>query len=148
MENDLIKLIRELNKNISIGNRIYGRCANEEELNLIENPILYSLLIFKNLTQKDIADEYALPKQTVNNIIKRLETDGIVKLVSSNTDKRKKIIVLTDNGEEYISKRLKPMIDSENKAAELMGKERLEKLNELLVELNDCLKEGFKKYEG
>ncbi len=148
MENDLIKLIRELNKNISIGNRIYGRCANEEELNLIENPILYSLLIFKNLTQKDIADEYALPKQTVNNIIKRLETDGIVKLVSSSTDKRKKIIVLTDNGEEYISKRLKPMIDSENKAAELMGKERLEKLNELLVELNDCLKEGFKKYEG
>lgn len=145
MENDLIKLIRELNKNISIGNRIYGKCANEENLNLIENPILYSLLIFKNLTQKDIVEEYALPKQTVNNIIKRFELDGIVRLESSSTDKRKKIIVLTSLGEEYINERLKPMIDAENRAATLMGEEKLVKLNELLVELNDCLKEGFKK---
>lgn len=145
MENDLIKLIRELNKNISIGNRIYGKCANEENLNLIENPILYSLLIFKNLTQKDIVEEYALPKQTVNNIIKRFELDGIVRLESSITDKRKKIIVLTPRGEEYINERLKPMIDAENRAAKLMGEEKLAKLNELLIELNDCLTEGFKK---
>lgn len=145
MENDLIKLIRELNKNISIGDRIYGRCANNEHLNLIENPILYSLLIFKNLTQKDIAEEYALPKQTVNNIVKRFETDGIVTLESSSFDKRKKIIVLTPKGEEYINERLKPMIDGENKAAQLMGKEKLEKLNELLIELNDCLTKGFEK---
>lgn len=145
MENNFIKLIRELNKNISIGNRIYGKCANEENLNLIENPILYSLLIFKNLTQKDIVEEYALPKQTVNNIIKRFELDGIVRLESSITDKRKKIIVLTPRGEEYINERLKPMIDAENRAAKLMGEEKLVKLNELLIELNDCLTEGFKK---
>ena len=37
------------------------------------------------------------------------------------------------------------MIDAENRAATLMGEEKLVKLNELLVELNDCLKEGFKK---
>ncbi len=146
---NLIKLIREINKNISIGNRIYGSFASNEGVNLIEHPILYSLLIFENLSQKDIADEYGLPKQTVNNIIKRLENDKLVELKTSEKDKRKKIISLTVKGKEYVNDKLGHIIERENKAASIVGEEKLNKLNDLLMELNDVLKIVFEdNYEN
>lgn len=146
---NLIKLIREINKNISIGNRIYGSFANNEGVNVIEHPILYSLLIFENLSQKDIADEYGLPKQTVNNIIKRLENEKLVELKTSDKDKRKKTICLTIKGKEYVNDKLGHIIERENKAALLVGEEKLNKLNDLLIELNDVLKIVFEdNYEN
>ncbi len=146
---NLIKLIREINKNISIGNRIYGSFASNEGVNVIEHPILYSLLIFENLSQKDIADEYGLPKQTVNNIIKRLENEKLVELKTSEKDKRKKIICLTAKGKEYVNDKLGHIIERENKAASIVGEEKLNKLNDLLIELNDVLKIVFEdNYEN
>lgn len=146
---NLIKLIREINKNISIGNRIYGSFASNDGVNIIEHPILYSLLIFENLSQKDIADEYGLPKQTVNNIIKRLESEKIVELKTSDKDKRRKIICLTTKGREYVNEKLGNIIERENKAASIVGAEKLTKLNDLLIELNDVLKIVFEdKHEN
>ena len=52
--------------------------------------ILYSLLIFENVTQNDIVNEYLIPKQGINNMIKKFEVMNIVVLNIDNNDRRKK----------------------------------------------------------
>lgn len=142
-----VALMREINKNISINSRIYGEFANKHRFNNLETPILYSLLIFKNLTQNDIANEYLLPKQTVNNIIKKFEGLGIVMLNQDFVDKRKKIITLTDKGVDYITKQLGPMLDAENEAAKMLGCDKLNNVINSLKELNDALRALFRGEE-
>ncbi len=144
---DFVLLMREINKNISINSRIYGEFATRMKFNSIETPILYSLLIFKNITQNDIVNEYLLPKQTVNNVIKKFESIGIVTLKQDEFDKRKKIITLTDKGVDYINKQLAPMLDVENKAAKMLGCDKLSNVINSLKELNDSLMVVFRGEE-
>lgn len=145
MNDDLVYLMRELNKEISIGNRIYGEFSAKQKYNYIESPILYSLLIFENVTQNDIVNEYSLPKQTVNNIVKKYETLGIVELKVDQNDKRKKIISLTEKGYEYISTQLNPLINRENEAAKELGSAKLKEIIKSLQDLNKALLKAFKE---
>ncbi len=145
MNDDLVYLMRELNKEISIGNRIYGGFSAKQKYNYIESPILYSLLIFENVTQNDIVNEYSLPKQTVNNIVKKYETLGIVELKVDQNDKRKKIISLTEKGYEYISTQLNPLINRENEAAKELGSAKLKEIIKSLQDLNKALLKAFKE---
>ena len=52
-------------------------------------------------TQKSIAERHALPKQTVNNILKEFRVQGLLELVPVDTDRRNKEIVLTDRGRVF-----------------------------------------------
>ena len=57
-------------------------------------------------TQKSICREWALPKQTVNTILKDFEKQGLLELVPLEEDRRSKAIHLTEQGREFCAETL------------------------------------------
>lgn len=143
MNEKKINLMRELSRCNSILNRMYGEYGDRMNIDNTEACILYSIVTFENVTQRDLVNEYALPKQTVNNIIKRLEANNYIILASNENDKRSKIIKLTEKGIDYSNELLKPIIDNENKACEIFGNDRMNKLIKLFNEFNEVFKKVF-----
>lgn len=141
--NEEIELIREIDKKLTVWNRIYGEFGNKNNLNNVESAILYTLLLFNKCTQNDIVNDYLLPKQTVNNIILKWQDKGFVTLEQSQDDRRRKIITLTSSGRVYANDMLKPLYDGENVVAKKLGKEKLSLLLSLVSEMNQELKNAF-----
>ena len=51
-------------------------------------------------TQKMISEKWNIPKQTVNTILKDFQKKGYINMVSDDSDKRNKLICLTESGME------------------------------------------------
>lgn len=102
--------------------------------------VLYSFYYKKSLTQKDICDEWALPKQTVHTICKNLINQSFVEMQDNPSDKRAKLLSLTDTGENYAKSIIAPLLEAENNTAQSFGIERLEKLIQEFAELEQIFK--------
>ncbi|MDR2833915.1 MAG: MarR family transcriptional regulator [Streptococcaceae bacterium] len=92
-------------------------------------------------TQKNICEQSFLPKQTVNSIVTALCKDGFLELKESTTDRRTKMILLTDNGFEKMSNLITKMLDAQFKAFAMLKPESRKILVESLTTLNKNLKE-------
>ena len=93
--------------------------------------ILHALAISDLHTQKDIAQNYEMPKQTINNIILSLQKQGFVEVAISPTDKREKLIALTPSGKIYAQDFIAQYTDFEQKIYEKIGAQKLQKLIEI-----------------
>ena len=51
-------------------------------------------------TQKSICDEWMIPKQTMHNVCKQLQSNGWIEFAASPRDGREKLIRLTQAGEQ------------------------------------------------
>ncbi len=112
------------------------------ELGITYPQYLVLLVLWENqpLAVNDIADKLILNTNTITPLLKRMETDGIVKRIRSEQDERKVFISLTDYGEllkkkaakipEELSAKL--MQDSFTTSELTTLKEQLEKLINLL----------------
>lgn len=67
-------------------------------------------------TQKTICERTFLPKQTVNAIVSGLLRHGAIGMSALDSDKRKKVIHLTDKGREFALEAIQKIKDAENKA--------------------------------
>ncbi|STZ62931.1 MarR family [Moraxella lacunata] len=114
--------------------------AKTQMVLLSEMFILYSFYHKKSLTQKDICDEWALPKQTVHTICKNLIAQSFVQMQDNPSDKRAKLLSLTDTGENYAKSIIAPLLEVENNTAQSFGIERLEKLIQEFAELEQIFK--------
>lgn len=84
-----------------------------------------------NCTQKEIADNCFLPKQTVNSIITSFLKNGWVKLEEVPEDRRNKTVNLTEAGMAKANDILKQTHDSEMEALKALTKEEQETLLKL-----------------
>lgn len=115
--------------------------AKTQTVLLSEMFILYSFYHKKSLTQKDICDEWALPKQTVHTICKNLINQSFVEMHDNPSDKRAKLLSLTDTGENYAKSIIAPLLEIENNTAQSFGTERLDKLIQEFAILQQVFKE-------
>ncbi|MDO4894083.1 MarR family transcriptional regulator [Moraxella sp.] len=90
-----------------------------------ELAIFYALWVNEFRTQKQIADEYVLAKQTINTLCKRFEADGLITSIISQNDKREKIISLTDKGKAFAKPIIETLLNLEQKIIDEFGIERL-----------------------
>lgn len=114
--------------------------AKTQTVLLSELFVLYSFYHKKSLTQKDICDEWALPKQTVHTICKTLLEQNYLQSFDNPNDKRAKLLSLTDTGENYAKSIIAPLLEVENNTAQSFGIERLEKLIQEFAELEQIFK--------
>lgn len=129
------------------------RCANglnKERakfygLSDLETIILIHIGHMENPSQKDISEKLGAPKQTVNNIIKNLEEEGLIELFPSEYDKRMRILRLTTRGEEIRNERLKPISESNKRMYEKLGQKKALEIKNALRLLSDTIKEDFMK---
>jgi DNA-binding MarR family transcriptional regulator len=84
----------------------------------------------------ELAERAQLTKQTMGYLVDYLEERGYVKREPDPGDKRAKIVRLTDEGRELVVVAREIMGRIETRWVELLGKERMEQMRELLKELN------------
>ncbi len=87
----------------------------------------------EHCTQKMICEQWGLPKQTVNTILKDFEKKAYVSFAYLPSDKRNKLISLTDDGREYANEISEALYNMDSYAAEKMGLDGMERLNESLT---------------
>ena len=112
--------------------------------------VLYTLMSEKNhqCTQKFICDEWLIPKQTVFNICKDYKEKGWIEFFESPTDKREKIMQLTDAGKAHAE----PIWQASNEFSQAVfhqfGKKKTEQLFALLDEFCQIGREQIALNDG
>ena len=97
----------------SRGTSLYVSWATKHGISYTTLSILYALMNYESTTQREICEFYGLPKQTVNNCIRQLESNKYVQLVTNAKDKREKNIVFTKSGRDFANDTLTPLFKIE-----------------------------------
>ncbi|MFC0322708.1 MarR family winged helix-turn-helix transcriptional regulator [Gallibacterium melopsittaci] len=100
--------------------------------------VLYSLAAAENqgLTQKQISEEWFLPKQTVFNICKEFKAKGWIEFRESATDKRERMMYLTDVGQAKAEPVWQLTDQLSQKTFAVLGKQKTTQLFALLQEFS------------
>lgn len=106
-------------------NSIYEDYARSLGLTYTSLYILHMIALTENCTQKFIAEQMFLPKQTINSIIAQFHKQGWVELREMPEDKRHKTLHLTVKGKEF-GAQVFPQIETaeQNSIAQFSEEER------------------------
>ena len=96
-------------------------------------------------TQKQICDQYLLPRQTINHVINALRDQGILREQVSLAPGREKAFVLTERGESYMGPFLASMNAMETRAVLRMGPEKLAELTDLMEQYSQALRKAMEE---
>lgn len=77
--------------------------------------LLYALDDGKPYSQKQICEDWLIPKTTVNTVVKELQEAGYITLLLEDNTREKKIL-LTDSGKSYTEELLKKVYAAEQEA--------------------------------
>ena len=91
-------------------------------------------------TQKEISENWSIPKTTLNTLIKELEKDKYIELIPIEGEKRELNIKLTLSGKKYADEILNNIYEIENKVFNLLPNQNV--INDL-----EIIKKGLKEYE-
>ncbi len=116
-----------LTSNLSKITLLYEKYAESYGLTYNSIVLYYALEYYGECTQKQIAEEWAIPKQTVNYIVKKSIKDGLVEFIDKEVKKNKRIR-FTKKGKEKFSKIINELMCIEEEVMENMGELNLEKL--------------------
>ena len=128
--------------NMSV-NQIRGslvQMAKKYDVNYHEMVLMYHLYKNGDCTQKQLCDYYLLPKQTVNNIVMAMKTQGNIEWYFTPTNKKEKVLTITEKGLDYISSLLLSMNNTEDMLKSVLGEEKIADMVELLTEYNNIIK--------
>ena len=139
MDQQTKELWDHINRAIIKFRGVYAAWSKKHEISYNEMLVFYTIRDNGFCTQKQICDSYLLPRQTMNHVFAKLCEDGIIEVSSEHSIGREKAFILTDKGRTYAV----PLIDSlnrvEDKAIELMGRERIRAMTELVQEFDFAL---------
>lgn len=147
MEQDSIRLINELNKEIIKLRGTYSLWSGLHHISYNEMLVLYTIREYGFCTQKQVCDNYLLPRQTINNVITRMRKDDILRPEPKLNIGREKAFVLTEHGQEYSGKFMDSISEMEVQAVSLTGTQKLEELLQLLSEHSRALQCAMKDLE-
>ncbi len=125
----------QLGELFSAGLNLYLNWAKQKGLSANEFYVLYRLGLGGDCTQKDIAEEWSIPKQTVSVVCKQFLEKGYLQYTKSSTDKREKKLSLTELGKAVAMPIVMELSAIEQRTAEQFGKEQLSDLLNNLVQL-------------
>lgn len=131
--------IRQLSKTIHQINGLYHKEIHQMDLNLYETRVLYALYIDKLKTQKEISEQYEMPKQTINNFITALHKQGFIEITADERDHRQKILALTDAGKDYAHRTLSPLLKFEEDVVAKIDPEKFALLLDALMDYSAAL---------
>lgn len=126
----------QLGKQISEADEVMDYWIKQLGLSYNHFAVLYSLAKAPegSCTQKNICDEWLIPKQTVFNVCKEYKEKGWVVFSDSPTDKRERIITLTDIGKMQAQPVLYATRTLSKQTFDALGQEKTQQLFALLAE--------------
>ena len=102
--------------------------------------VLYTIRETGFCTQKQICDNYLLPRQTINHVIGTMRQEGLLQLSREHSRGREKAFVLTEKGRQALQPVLDRLNRAEEQAVEQLGREKLHHLTELMQEYAHTLR--------
>lgn len=123
-------------------NSLYSEWAREHGISYNKMMTLYALNRNKKCTQKQICDEWLIPKQTVNIIIKNMKENGYI--VFERGKSNSKVIKLTEKGERYVESKIKDLHIIEEEAMKRLGVEISSKFVEIMMNYERTFTEVMK----
>lgn len=138
---DVIHLINYLNTELD---SLYHSASLKLGMSDSVSIVLYSLCDLGNgCLLSDIYKNSGISKQTVNSAVRKLEADEIIYLELS--DGKKKKVLLTDKGKDYIEKTAARIRRAETDAFNSWREEDVRTYIRLMEKYNDCFREQIKK---
>ena len=106
-------------------NSIYEEYAKSVGLSYTSLYTLHMIALTESCTQKFIAEQMFLPKQTINSIIAAFRKQGLVELREMAEDKRHKTLHLTAEGKKF-AEQIFPQVEAaeQNSMAQFDEEER------------------------
>lgn len=101
---------------------LYSEWAKAHGMSGNEAMTLYALDLERPCTQKQISQEWLIPKQTLNTIVKDLERQGYV-CFEPQPGKREKLVRFTEAGRVYAREHLQELYRMEEQAMEALSED-------------------------
>lgn len=139
------KYIQEINSVVERTDYLYEKWAKQHGINSYVMQVMYMIYASEINKQKDIVENYGMPKQTVNTVITDLQRKGYIRLTPDENDKRSKIIILTDEGRRYAENIVNPLLNCEKEVLAEMGKERVEMLISTMNQYAELIEQKISK---
>jgi Transcriptional regulators len=99
--------MQELNTIYKETDAIYSEFAKRSGMSDCAFWLMYALCEADGkCTQKELCSQWVMSKQTVNSALNGLKKSGYISLILSETDKRSKLIMLTDKGLQFKEKNI------------------------------------------
>lgn len=112
-------------------NQLYETWARQRGMSLYELLVILSIVEADGaVLQKDICQRFAIPKQTVNAIIKTLADKGWLELKVSEQDRRSRKLYLTSEGSAQAAQIAQALQEHEAQVWLRLGLDRAEQLIE------------------
>ncbi len=122
--------------------KLYHECAKAQGMTYNGMMVLGALRHYQNCTQKQIAEEWGLPKQSVNTIIKKLHDDQYVEFLPGRNNKEK-LVTFTADGKAFADKVLKPILMMEERVLQRIGEEECQQLEKTTAKFSHFFAEEF-----
>ena len=139
MNMEIEKGLGTISAGVSRIDGLYSKLAQKQGVPYGIIQVLYILRLNGAVTQKQISEICEIPKQTVNSVVKQLQADSHITLVSSSEDKREKKIQFTSLGETYCQELLNPFFELNEKVVDRIGIDLIRQLSEGLTTLGDAI---------
>ncbi len=120
----------------SRGTVLYIKWANKFNVGYPELIVLYALETRDKLTQRVITEEFGLLKPTVNTVIHDLKKRGVIFLEPCEKDKREKLVIFTEQGQQYADKIIQPLLKVEQSIGKKIGNARMQETLETIELFN------------
>ena len=101
----------------------YREFARQNGISLTLLCVLYALNDGRLHTQIEISADWALPKTTVNTVIKDIQQSGFIELIPVKGKKREMYIILTESGKQYADNLLSDIYKKEAEVYKQLCKE-------------------------
>lgn len=133
------KLHNSVNHAIIKCRGVYSQWAKRTGVNYNRMLVFYTIRDYGYCTQKQMCDQYLLPRQTMNNIVSALCREGLLTEDHSRRRGREKAYVLTAAGAEYSARHLASLNAVEDRAAQIFGRDRIRTMAGLVMEYDSAL---------
>lgn len=144
--NNWDKSIKAITSAVDRTDYLYEKWAKKQGVNNYVSRIMYMLYLSGVNRQKEMVENYGMPKRTVNTVITELQKKGYIILIPDENDKRSKIIKLTQEGINYANKIVTPLLDCEIRVLKKMGTQRVEMLIDTMNQYADLLETEMKTF--
>ncbi len=124
---------------------IYYTSEKKKRLSDAELCIMYALDDGAPHSQREIAEEWLVPKTTINTITKRWENEGLLTQTPIPGKRREMQITLTEAGKEYSKKFLEFIYNAEDKALQKTLDRYSDTFIEAIEYFGKSLKEAFEE---
>ena len=109
-------------------NALYTQWCAAQNMNYYRQLVLYALEAHAPTTQKRIADDTGLSKQTVATVMRTLKAEGLVDLSEGSSDRREKTVRLTEAGAKCARSALGSLHALEDRVLEILGEKRIKQM--------------------